>query len=202
MSYTCQQTRQQISEALDEGAALVIEAVNHVSNCGDCTRFGDDARALETKLARTVPAFHVASVSALPEGFHERVLAAAKEDSDASAKIVGFPKWLMPTVGAAAAAVMIAFVVLRGDGDPDVGSWSAAVAVVPPTAPVVENPPPATYGLPGAIEIPFDVAALPAVAERSMTDAFSREADAMASDILKVRDFFASRTTVVSNIGL
>jgi len=187
---TCQQTRREISDLIDgETSALPKNANTHLSDCGDCIQFFDDARALDGKLSLSVSVPEL-TPSEVPNGFHARVLAAARE-SDSESKVVMFPRWLIPAAGAAAAAI-IALVVLPKAGDDEI-----AGTVEPVQAPVEEPP-----GLPSGFETPIDVPAMTAVAGRGMEMAFGREAEAIASDIEKIRGFFTSRVTVVGRIGL
>jgi len=192
---TCQQTRREISELLDGGhTALPVPAGEHVESCGDCREFFDDSRALDSRLAQEVPVPTEAAAD-LPEGFHARVLAAAQASSETE-KVVGFPRWLMPAAGVAAAAALVALAVWKGDKPGDTETPIVAVNNVPPA---IEEVIP---GLPTGFESPVDLPAMTAVASRGMETAFGREAEALAADMLKVRDFFTSRVTVVSRIGL
>ena len=173
-----------------DSATLPAAAQTHLSDCSDCTRFFDDARALDGKLSQNYSPSAPAPEVALPSGFHDRVLAAARA-SEVESKVVSFPRWWMPAAGAAAAAV-VALLVWQSQPSPDEVATSAPV-------PAPEQPAPK---LPTGFESPIDVPAMTAVAGRGLESAFGEKADTIASDIEKIRGFFTSRVTVVSRIGL
>lgn len=195
---TCQQTRREISDFLDgDRTALASPAGEHVQSCGDCRHFLEDARALDGRLSQPFPIPGDGEAAELPDGFHERVLAAAR-GAAGERRVVPFARWLVPAAGAAAAA-LVALAVWKSNPGQGAGTGELAGAGAPMVAPVAGGAP---AGLPTGFESPVDVPAMTAVASLGMETAFAREAEAMAADLLKVRDFFTSRVTVVGRPGL
>ncbi len=176
----CRNTRLRVSESLDGGAPVPASAARHLEVCPECASFRDGARALGAQLSRRVEV----PDGGAPDGMHDRIMAAVRADGGAAeaapapARVVGWR--FLGGISAAAAAIALAFLAPRG-GEPE-----------PAGGEVVELAP-GGPGLPSGFEVPVDVAGVTASVGRRFSGAFSREAEAIASDLDKIRDYFGSR---------
>ncbi len=187
----CHTTRTQISDALDERrAALPADAERHLEDCPPCREFRAETRELEAGLSRQV---EIGADATLPEGLHDRIMAAVGEadaaGDDAESKVVPFTGGkLLAWLGVAAAVVLVAFLAMRAGEKASVEGGDVADV---PEVPTVDRP--VLPGVPSGFEVPIDVAGLTVAVERSLTTALNRESEAIASDVGKLRDYFGAR---------
>lgn len=184
----CDETRSFLSEQLDAPDLAQSSAVDkHLKNCDECSLYEREL----TQVARRLSAAPIVGSSlgssswALepPAELHAAIMAEVRSTKVETSKITAFPRWLIPTsVGAAAAILILAFSLSGGD---KAGDTATPVAATAPSG--------TPGGLPGGFEVPIDVPGFTAAVEQRMTSALSKEADALASDLGKVREFFGAR---------
>jgi hypothetical protein len=187
----CRTIRAMISEAFDGGGELPIpEIASHLDGCADCRDFQNGATALDSRLSRSVSMDEASGVEAsVPAGMHERIMIAVGETG--VSKLVPFRRWPMLAGLGVAAALLLAVLMTLDKGSGDSGQPVAGA----------DQPELADPSLPSGFEIPVDVVGLTAVAERRLVVALESEAEAIRSDVGKLRDFLGSRFHGVSGLG-
>ena len=174
----CRTIRAMISESFDGGSETPMpEVASHIEGCAECRDFQNGATALDSRLSRSVSA----GDALVPAGMHARIMVAVGEVG--SDNVVPFRRWPM-VAGLGVAVALLMAVLMTWDKGGDGSGPSLAGGVEPEVA----DP-----GLPSGFEVPVDVVGLTAVAERRLVVALESEAEAIRSDVGKLRDFFGSR---------
>lgn len=182
----CDETRSFLSEQLDAPDLAPSAAVDeHLKNCNECSLYERELAQVARRLS-AAPAGDSSWALEPPADLHSAIMAEVRSTTVEPSKVTAFPRWLIPTsIGAAAAILILAFSLSGGNKAGDTANTATPVAT---TAPLGTR-----GGLPGGFEVPVDVPGFTAAVERRMTSALSKEADALASDLGKVREFFGAR---------